>query len=375
MRSPLWILNSIFLILVLTIVGYIMYSWRAVTEVPPRVPLKTGAPSEPTRREGVKPKDIQFIYSEGDLFSTYQPVIIPPKPLETLPVLPPPPPNKPVVSQPKPTIQFLDPLPIKITGIIASTNEAKSQVTIVNTNTKKTESYRVGDKIFDAYVVRIFPKKVMLIRSNGQQETLYMYPADAQADIKALQESSWADVIQKQSDTSYLVNPKAFISRIGNLAQLIEMLDLTSAFRRGESIGCRVGKMDTKSIGYALGFLPGDIVTNINSIIPSTTTNRIKIYNALSELDLGAQVKVQILRKGRTITHEYTLFAVGQPTETPQASTLTADAEEVKAKYYKNLQEKYKHTADIQQLKRHEKFAMEHYGSRQAVLKRVPLTS
>ena len=375
MRSPLWILNSIFLILVLTVVGYIMYSWRAVTEVPSRVPLKTGAALEPARREGAKPKDIQFIYSERDLFSTYQPVIIPPKPVETLPVLPAPPLTKPVVSQPKPPIQFLDPLPIKITGIIASTNEAKSQVTIVNTNTKKSESYRVGDKLFDAYVVRIFPKKVILIRSNGQQETLYMYPADAQADIKVLQESSWSEVIQKQSDTSYLVNPKTFISRIGDLAQLIEMLDLTTAFRRGESIGCRVGKMDTRSIGYALGFLPGDIITNINGITPSTTTNRIKIYNALSDLNLGAQVKVQLIRRGHTSTYEYTLFAVGQSAETTQASTFTADAEEVKAKYYKNLQEKYKQTADIQQLKSHEKFAMENYGSRQAALKRVPLTS
>lgn len=371
MRSPLWILNSILLLFALAVLGYIMYSWKSVTEVPARTSLKTSAPSEPTKREGIKPKDTQFIYGERDLFATYKPAFIPPKPVETLPLLPPPPAAKPIVPVQRQIVQFLDPLPIKITGIIASSNEAKSQVTLININTKKSESYKVGSKLFDAYIIRIFPKKIILIRSNGQQETLYMYPADAQAEIKAMQEASWQDVIQKQSETAYTVNPKAFISRITSLASFIEMLDLTTAFKAGESIGCRIGKMDSRSIGYALGFLPGDIIISIADRAPTTTTNRIEIYNALSELQIGARVTVKVLRHGKPLTHEYTLFAINQPSEPASQPTLLAQAEETKTKYYKNLQEKYKHTDELHQVKRHDKYAMEHYGGRNAALKRV----
>jgi type II secretory pathway component PulC len=355
----------------LMVVGFIIYSFRGLTQVPSRVSLRIPAAAEPLKKESAKPKDIQFIY-ERDPFATFRPTPPPLKPAEILPVLPPPPAPKALVPPVKPIIQFLEPLPIKITGIIHSSNEAKSQVTLINTNTKKSETHKVGEKIFDAYIIRIFPRKIILIRSNGQQETLFMYPADAQAEIKAIQDTSWSNVIQKQSETSYLVNPKTFVERIGNLARFIEMLDLTTAFKQGESIGCRIGKMDEKSIGYALGLVPGDIVTLIQAIKPSSTSNRIKIYNTLADLSIGDKVNVELLRRGKQFTYEYTLFPVGETVEQSieQPALKTASLQDIRAKHYKTL-ERYNYHAEIKERKEYAKHAMQNYGNRHSVLKNV----
>ena len=272
---------------------------------------------ESIKKEGPKPKDLRVIYEDNDLFGTYRPAFIPEKVVETVPSLPRPPAPKPVIRQQPPPIQFLEPLPIKITGIIASSNEAKSQVSIMNNNTKKTDSYRVGDKLFDAYIIRIFPKKIIIIRSNGQQETLFLFGSDAQAEIKSLQDPLWNEAIQRQGESSYLINPSLFAEKIGSLAQFIDAVDITTAFKNGVSTGLRVGKMDSRSVGYALGFMPGDTVTKILDIEPNSTKNRMNIYNKLTQLALGAHIKVEFKRRGQSLMNDYTLSTF---TESPESS-------------------------------------------------------
>ena len=191
MKNPLWILNSTLALLLLAMIAFIMYSFKSMFERPPLAPLKIPPKVEVLKKEDAKPKDISLIYEENDLFGTYTPAIIPVRVTEQLPTLPHPPIPKPIVQRTKPIVQFLEPLPVKITGIIASSNEAKSQVTLVDNSTKKSESYRVGDKLFDAYIIRIFPRKIITIRSNGQQETLFMYSDDAQVESKELKNPSW----------------------------------------------------------------------------------------------------------------------------------------------------------------------------------------
>ncbi len=314
MKSPLWIVNGILMVILIAMVIFIAYSFKNIFKKPPITPIAIAPFAAAVRKEEGKPKDLRLIYEENDLFGTYRPSIMPVKEVETLPVIPRPPLPKPVMPQIRPVIQFLDPLPVKITGIIFSNNEAKSQVTIMNNNTRKTESFRVGDKLLDAYVLRIFPRKIIVIRSNGQQETLFMYAADAQEELKNLKDVSWNDVVQKQNEYSYLVSPTAFATRIHSLAQFLDMLDILTATKQGTSIGLRVGRMDNRSIGYSLGFMPNDIITKINGIAPTSTTNRLKIYNALMQLDMGSEIKVQFTRNGQMTTYTYTLFNLADMT-------------------------------------------------------------
>lgn len=328
MKSPLWIINSLLVVILIGMALFILYSLKNITEWP-RIPsIKIMPRLETVKKEGPKPKDLRLIYEENDLFGTFKPAFIPERVPEAVPSLPRPPAPKPVITQQPPPIQFLEPLPIKITGIIASSNEAKSQVSIMNNNTRKTDSYNVGDKLFDAYIIRIFPRKIIIIRSNGQQETLFMFQSDAAAEIKNLTDASWDDVVQRQTDYSYLVNPSAFGSRIASLAQFIDAADITTAFKNGESIGLRIGKMDMRSIGYALGFMPGDTIIKIQDLAPTTTKNRLKLYNQLVQSDLGTRVKVSFMRRGQLLTNEYTLFNLSQTEATISALPLPVSAHE-----------------------------------------------
>ncbi len=397
MKNPLWILNSTLALLLLAMIAFIMYSFKSMFERPPLAPLKIPPKVEALKKEDAKPKDIRLIYEENDLFGTYTPTIIPIRMAEQLPTLPRPPMPKPIAQRPKPIIQFLEPLPIKITGIIASSNEAKSQVTLVDNNTKKSESYRVGDKLFDAYIIRIFPRKIIIIRSNGQQETLFMYSDDAQEESRELKNPSWTDVVQKQSDSAYLINPSAFVARVTSLAHLIDMADLTTAFKEGKSLGIRIGNMDKTSIGYGLGFVPGDIIAKIQNIKPTTTINRMKIYNQLATLDMGSEVTVEYIRRGSPFAHTYTLFNLADPTTSfDQIATASVSQESsspivpvqvtpgapesapppMPTLAYNNGQY---HTEDIQKyrgsmhnMQKRDKDAMQQFGSRASIQAQMP---
>ncbi len=314
MKSPLWIITSLFAIILVALFAFILYSMKSLFIAPKAAAIKVTAIPEVGKKEEAAPRDVSVIYEEHDLFGTYRPAIIPIKSLETLPAIPTPPARIPVRSKPKQAIQFLKPLPLKISGIIGSNNEMKSQVSFVNTNTGKTESFKVGDKVLDAYILRILPKKVLVVRSNGQQETIYVYSNEAKEDTTILQDTSWSEVLQQQSEHSFLINPTEFKSRVNSLADLIEMLDLTTVSRAGKPAGVRIGKMKKTSIGFAGGFEPGDIITKILSTAPVSSAERMALFNEIASLELGAQIPVQYMRHNTLNVNTYTLFNIADPT-------------------------------------------------------------
>lgn len=322
MKSPLWIVTSALAIVLLVLLTFIVYSMRTLFVPPEITSIKVTSLPEVDKKSEAQPADLSLIYEEHDLFGTYHPSIVSIKPVETLPVIPPPPQRIPLDRRPKMPIQFLKPLPIKITGIIASSSEAKSQVSLLNNNTGKTESYKMGDKVFDAYILRIFPTKIIIIRSNGQQETLYLYSDEAKADTAKMQDTSWTDVIEKHGEHNYLLNPTTFGSRINSLAGLIDLLDLTTASKGGQPLGVRIGKMEPTSLGYACGFQPGDIITKILDIAPTSSSFRMKIFNKIIASDLGAHIPVEFLRDGTSYTTTFTLFNLANPSATIDGSPL-----------------------------------------------------
>ncbi len=128
-----------------------------------------------------------------------------------------------------------------------------------------------------------------------------------------MKDTAWTDVVQQQSDFAYLINPTAFATRITSLGLLIDMLDLTTALKKGKALGLRIGKMEKTSIGIALGFRPGDVITKIQHLAPTSTKNRMKIFNALAKLDMGSEIFVNFTRRGQPLTVTYTLFNLAEP--------------------------------------------------------------
>ncbi|MEX2438127.1 MAG: type II secretion system protein N, partial [Candidatus Babeliales bacterium] len=148
--------------------------------------------------------DISSIY-DNDLFNTYQPPLPEPELQDFTTKMPPAPMPQPLYMPQDGPPHFLEPLPIRLTGIIITGEETQDTAMITNTTSQEEVRYRTGDKIQDAQLIRILPNRIILIRSNGQQEILYLRKEDA---LKAEQEEKpWHSIIETIDDTTYRIDP------------------------------------------------------------------------------------------------------------------------------------------------------------------------
>lgn len=357
MKHPLWIINGTLLVFVLLSCIFILFS---------RVSIPEREDIEPILYTKIKKKkelDINTakIY-EADLFGTYRPVAISPdQKSDSLFPEPPQPHAVEIPELPKP--RFLEPLDITLRGIfVISTDSSKNRALITDNKTKKESNYKVGDSVGDAQLIRIFGNKIVLLRSNGQQEVLYLREQDAKLDTTYTTAHTWETVIKQLSATAFIVDPDSFAERVQDLAQFIDMLRLITAFKQGKSIGCRIGKLDEKSVGHALGLQAGDIILSIDGIPADTMDNRLKIYKEITSKKMNDSIVVNISRNKQDLSLEYVLkeLTPDRNAQTPSSFELERIAEEEKIKI---LKENQQFAPTLQDIRRRERQNMRERGT------------
>jgi type II secretion system protein C len=376
MKSPLWILNSALAILLLGLLLFISFSRPQRAAKASLVPSHT----ESEAKLETPSIDPSLIY-KNDLFGTYIESRPPVEEQSVKKTIVPPPPTlkKTVVTQPLPP-QFLPPLAVTLKGIIYSQDESDNRAIISDNKTKKETLYKIGAKVLDAEIIHISNNKIMFIRSNGQQETLFVTQGDAQADPIYNQHHIVETVTQKISDTQYTLYQEAFAQRVHNLAQFMDMLDITTAFHQGKIIGIRIGRIEDSSLGTLLGFMQGDIVTAINGTPTTTTKNRVAIYNTLKDVDHDTTISVDVMRQGNKITLQYLVKATKRPTE-KSVQTGNEEISENKQENAMNNTMVPKESAptesvpvslpNLQQVQKRDKNAMFNHGGRASLLQQT----
>lgn len=364
MKHPLWILNISLLALFLFAVGFVFFSGP---KLPSKEDIMPEIIAKPFGAEAVS-VNIAKIY-ENDLFGTYRKEMPAYQP-GSLPTLPEPPAAKPVSVPPLPTPQFLDPLNITLKGIIiVKADESENRAIIEDKKTNKESTYRVGQKLEDAQLIRILSNKVIFLRSNGQQEVLYLREKDAKLDPTFATIESWSEVIRTVAETEYEVAPREFVSRISNLAQFIDLLDLTTVYNEGKSYGTRIGQLSKNSVGTALGFQKGDIVMTINGIPATTTSNRYAIYKQIENLTENDSITVTIERNKQSVTLQYLLkefkkSSVSKPEVAPGATQATVIKDEtvsfdkLQQEQRKSLSQRNKLAPTVQEIREKERQEM-----------------
>jgi type II secretory pathway component PulC len=297
MKHPFWIVNSTLLIVVV-IVATVLYLVQNPMPEPESITAQTR--THRTQEEAVQ-IDSRKIY-ENDLFGTYhkeEPVspfaqaYIPPFPE------PPMPHDTPPVVEPQP--QFLEPLNITLKGIVVVNNsDIPSSAIIENKQNGQEFNYALGDTIEDARVIRVYPNKIVLLRTNGQQEIIYLNEDDALHDPSYAGVQDWNAVIEKTDTNTYILDPQEFTRRITSLAELIDVLGLVTAYKKGTSIGCRLGKGSDQSFREAIGLKTGDIINTVNSISTANTVDRLKIYKDIVSMQKTGTIIVSVTRKEKT---------------------------------------------------------------------------
>lgn len=317
MRHSLWMLNSA---LALFCLGVVVLLFVTRPTVAPRRALIVAAPTL-SQDEQASPKiDLATIY-EKDPFGTLSAgpeQIKPAQPrIEQVPLPPVQPQNiAPVQQQP----QFLPPLNILLKGVIFSENDQSNRAIIADKKTKTELLYKVGDPILDAEIIRIESNKIILLRSNGQQETVFASPLDAHNDPLYQQlerkASTLAQAIRQQGPLNITIDPVLFTETITNLAQFIEQLDITTVYEHGRGIGCRVGVITPGSLGALLGLQTNDIITRINNIPTGIATDRLAAYEQIRRLRPDESITVHLLRNQKQIQITYTLTSFTAPKRT-----------------------------------------------------------
>jgi type II secretion system protein C len=362
MKHPLWILNIILLILVLFAFGFMFISRQKPKA---RAEIEPTGPIQPLKGEVVK-INISKIY-ENDLFDTYKKEYPTHEPIGIIPMPEPPSPKSPVIP-PIPAPQFIEPLNISLKGIIIMLNDdAHNRAIIADNKTNKEATYRVGQMIEDAQVIQILSNKVILLRSNGQQEVIYLREKDAQRDPVYVSIDNWEDVIQKISENEFTVSPREFVARIPNLGQFIDTLDLITVYKQGTSFGCRVGNLAEKSLGKELGLQTGDIITSVNNIPALDTKQRFEIYKIISEMNQGDSITATLLRGGQEITITYILKDF-KPAKVEGAPTVTS--QDIREEQLKILHQKHKFAPTLKQIRDNERKNMLHKGKAPASQKK-----
>lgn len=323
MKSRLWVINSA-LVALFVIVVLILVIGRPAFVLPKKVTFI--AQALPARSVIMSPVDQVYIY-EHDPFGTLGGARAIEQPVPQKPVIPPLPPLPVMQSEPiqsPMTPSFLPPLTIVLKGIIYAYQENDHRAIIEDKKTKRENLYRIGDTVLDAEIIKIESNKVMFLRSNGQQETVYVSSTEAHKDpMYQRAEGKYAAVVpvKKISDTQFVIDPDLFVVYVNNLAQFFDALDITTVFEKGRSIGCRIGSIAPNSIGMLCGLQSGDIITSVNDMSTGTTKERLAIYQQIINMQEDSVIKVALLRgeQREEIIITYTLTS-STPKRIPQAS-------------------------------------------------------
>lgn len=358
MKQPFWIFNSILFTLFITILLFIFF---ARVNIPKKQSIEPYAISQGSSEP--EKIDLEQIY-KNDLFNTFKSNAIS-QVREAVQLMPNPPvpvePHIPEVAPP----QFFDALPITLTGIIILEDESKNQAIIMDNKTQQQVNYRVGDEIEDAQLIRILKNKIILVRSNGQQEVLYLRQEDAKIGNPLNRSLLDKDIVKKITNELYFIDPVKFTSYIKNLGELIESFNLSTAYKQGRSIGSIILELPPDSLALQMGLMPGDIIHTINGITTDNHDSQVEIYEKIINLKENDVILVELLRNESPIKIEYKLKKMWRKGNHTKIASIESKIEvekieenKIEAEKVKILKEKYKFAPTIEEIKLREKQGM-----------------
>lgn len=324
MRQPLWAVSSS--LLFLGILGQLVFVFL-------QKPTVRRSSLEPDNVQVVEKKindvvDIKKIYEVNDLFGTYVPrTIALAKNIEPeIPVIPQEPELIPLMIPVEPQKVFIAPLAVILKGVIYIHDHPEQSMAIIQYQDSKEEfNYRVGQLINDAQILKIYPNRVIVVRSGGQQETLYLREVDAGKDLAGEGAKEMLGLVIPLKAGVYQVPVEKFTNHIKNLGQFIDIIDLTTVYQKGKSIGCRVGKAGKDSLGSKLGFMSDDIVQQVDGLPVTDISSRVLVFDHVATKKVGDIITVQVERSGKPTSLHYALVHSSDK-KTPEVTTFAKTA-------------------------------------------------
>lgn len=261
--------------------------------------------------------DQSKIYA-NDLFGTFiAPVAHEEEKEPTVPVMPTAPIPRTIQPPQELPPRFLEPLNITLTGIIWMPDQSLCRAIVIDNVTKQEVNYKVGDELEDAQVIRIARDHIVCVRSNGQQESIYLTQLAATLAQETIARTDWSQTVIARSKNNYLVDVSDFVETVASVGEFIELADLATAYIQGRSVGCKIGAIERQGLIAALGFKQNDIITSVDGYSVYTAQERLAVAQHLMALAKNSVIKVEIMRSSNPLILTYTLGHINRPEQPP----------------------------------------------------------
>ena len=204
-------------------------------------------------------------------------------------------------------------LPLSLTGIVASIEDGLGSAVIRASGTEQV--YAVGDGLpapGQVTLAKIMPHSIV-IDNNGTYELLTLYggaslivPTTPSREQRAT--PSDRTVAAPRLEAQPLVASEAKRSEVAQRYRralyetpeaLASLLTVSPVQADGAIIGYRISPSKERAAFDALGFQPGDMVTGVNGLSLSDTTNTLKLYTLMKD---ATAATFDITREGGNVT-------------------------------------------------------------------------
>ena len=198
-------------------------------------------------------------------------------------------------------------LPLTLTGIVALTEDGLGSAVIGASGAEQV--YAVGDSLpasGQVTLAKVMPQTIV-IDNNGTYELLTLYegvglvvpttpsragpatqPNRAESQAPIASEAERSEVAQRYRRALY-ESPEALAS----------LLTVSPVQADGAIIGYRISPSQERAAFDALGFKTGDVVTAVNGLSLSDTTNTLRLYTLMKE---ATEATFDIAREGGNVT-------------------------------------------------------------------------
>ncbi len=193
-------------------------------------------------------------------------------------------------------------LKLKLWGTVID-DDGKAYAVIEDSAKGEQNLYHAGDSIQSASVKMILREKVVL-NVEGKDEILSMEKLASAAPGRRRLQPARKAVGRPQRTQKIVLNKNQLVDALENVNDLMKQARFRPHFRDGKPDGLLLTGIRPNSIFRKMGLRNGDIIMGANEEDIRSVDDAIKLYQDLAS---AASAKIQIKRRGRLRTMEYTV--------------------------------------------------------------------
>jgi len=193
-------------------------------------------------------------------------------------------------------------LKLKLWGTVID-DDGKAYAVIEDSAKREQNLYHIGDTIQNASVKMILREKVILY-VDGKDEILSMEKMVSAASGRRARPPTRRSGAPSVKTQKIVLNRDQLVDALENVNDLMKQARFRPHFRDGKPDGLLLTGIKPNSIFRKMGLRNGDILMGANDEDIRSVDDALKLYQGLTST---ASTKIQIKRRGRLRTMEYTV--------------------------------------------------------------------